>query len=302
MTTPDPTSFGLGKGISNPANDPAADRLGATHPSYSHPYTEPNPRAVPGVTVGFSAQATRSTVVKLPFMELPLVAFTLAVITGALNAFTLMQTGTFATVQAGNILFGVIALMTGQWQQALTYLLVMVAFGLGVFLSAALFSSKARRSVWMSWLLVALGVGTAFFGILVIVGLTNYIGWIILGISFLAGVMSNAYRTDSNMLFGALAVTFLFQMTFNFLARATFRREGLDGVANVKWAGTFFSVLLGFILGAFGGVGFLVLFGAKGVGAAGGLAGGWLLVIVAILFLMLAGFSKQTRHEGESIE
>lgn len=301
VTTPDPTSLGLGKAITNPANDPAADARGATHPSYGRSYTSHERRAVPGLTVGFSAQATQSTVVKLPFMELPLVGFTLAVITGLLNAFTLVYAGAFATVQAGNILLGGLAMVNGDWSAVLDYAIVMLSFGVGAFVGAVIISSsRTQKTMWMTWLLAALGVLIALLAVAVFAGFQDFM-WITSGIALVAGITSNAYRKDSNMLFGALAVTFLIQMTASFLARAAFGRKGLHGVPNIKWAGVFFAVLLGFVLGALGGMGILVLAGANGVGGGAATAGAWVLLVVAVLYFVLAAYSKQTTHEGESV-
>lgn len=301
MSTPDPTSFAAGRAIVNPENDPQTLTAGATYPSYTHPITQSEPKTVPGLTIGFSAQATQSTILKLPFVEVPLVAFTLAVITGILNAFTLIYQGTFATVQAGNILIGGLAAMIGDWSSALTYLLVILLFALGAFFSAIFISAeRAKNSKWMTAMLIVLGVLTAIVGVSVLVGFNDF-RLVVIALAFIAGIMSNAYRTDNNMLFGALAVTFLIQMTASFLARALFRREGLGNMSNIKWSGVFASVLLGFVVGALGGTAILVMFGARGLAMGAGSSGGWVLVIAAALFFVLAAFSKRTVHEGESV-
>ena len=58
------------------------------------------------------------------------------------------------------------------------------------------------------------------------------------------------------MLYGNVAVTFVVQMAFNFLAQSIFKKEGINGEPNVVWAGTFFLILLGFAGG--GALGFFV--------------------------------------------
>src|SRR5690606_35217344 len=75
-------------------------------------------------------------------------------------------------------------------------------------------------------------------------------------ISFVAGMQGNAFHKNHGMLYGAVAVTFVVQMAFNFLIQGLFKRQGLDGEPNLMWSGIFFLVLLGFAAG--GGIGFLV--------------------------------------------
>lgn len=108
------------------------------------------------------------------------------------------------------------------------------------------------------------------------------------------------------MLFGAVAVTFVVQMAFNFLAQSLFRRKGINGVSNLKWSGIFFSVLLGFALGAMVGAGLIVALGTDPAGFMGQTgaahldpAGGWALMAPALLFFTLAGLSKKTVEEGD---
>ena len=65
-----------------------------------------------------------------------------------------------------------------------------------------------------------------------------------------------AFHKSNGMLYGNVAVTFVVQMAFNFLVQAAFNRTGIDGEPNLKWAGIFFFILIGFAAG--GATGFLV--------------------------------------------
>ena len=47
-----------------------------------------------------------------------------------------------------------------------------------------------------------------------------------------------------------MAVTFGVQMAFNFLVQAAFNRTGINGEPNLKWAGIFFFILIGFLVDA----------------------------------------------------
>ncbi len=66
--------------------------------------------------------------------------------------------------------------------------------------------------------------------------------------------MGNAFHKNHGMLYGAVAVTFVVQMAFNFLVQSAFSNSGVNGEPNLFWSGLFFFVLLGFAGG--GAVGF----------------------------------------------
>jgi uncharacterized membrane protein YoaK (UPF0700 family) len=56
-----------------------------------------------------------SQVTRFPLMERPVVGVLLSLIAGLLNAWSLTTTGTFATVQSGNIVTAGYRLAEGDW-------------------------------------------------------------------------------------------------------------------------------------------------------------------------------------------
>lgn len=67
-------------------------------------------------------------------------------------------------------------------------------------------------------------------------------------------MQGNAFHKDHGMLYGNVAVTFVVQMAFNFMAQSFFKKNGINGESNLMWAGIFFFVLFGFASG--GALGF----------------------------------------------
>lgn len=211
--------------------------------------------------------------IRYPLMELPLVGFLLAFIAGSLNAWTLANASTFATVQSGNVVSVGYWLSQGDWSKLWFPALSVVAFGLGSALCGVLMTSFLRRGKIMTVpVLVAEAIILVILGILAWVLVNDPIvagkaldltvtqsataHWIAIGVSFVAGAQGNAFHKNHGMLYGNVAVTFVVQMAFNFLVQSAFKKEGIMGTPNIKWSGIFFLTLLGFSGGA--GIGFLM--------------------------------------------
>lgn len=309
MTSPDPANMHIGRAIANPANHPAASTTGPTFPSADLPAGSGEPRTVPGLSIGFAAVPTRSTVVKLPFMELPLVGFVLAIISGLLSAFTFAAGLFFATVQAANLLLIAFGVAAWNWDSVAWPLMSLALFAVGAFVGGALMSKseesdRHRRTPT----LVALGLTVLVLAILVIAGVAG--SWdsglavVGLALSAVAGAMGTVFQQRHNMLFGAMAITSMVQLGFNFLARGAFKARKLGGVANAAWARIFLGVVGGFLLGSLAGAAILFWVGS---GASSGLGvsplgGGLVLLIVAALFFTLAAFSKRNGPDAVPLE
>ncbi|MBS1028900.1 hypothetical protein JK196_11970 [Gluconobacter albidus] len=80
------------------------------------------------------------------------------------------------------------------------------------------------------------------------------LAFLAVAVSFVAGMQGNAFHKDHGMLYGNVAVTFVVQMAFNFMAQSFFKKNGINGESNLMWAGIFFFVLFGFASG--GALGF----------------------------------------------
>ncbi|HMN85987.1 MAG TPA: YoaK family protein [Bauldia sp.] len=191
-----------------------------------------------------------------PLMEKPAVGVLLAFVAGLTNAWTLAHAGTFSTVQSGNIVQIGYRLAEQDWPAFRFALWSVVAFGLGSGACGIAMAVLADRGRAFARPVLAFEVVA-----LAALALTARAGWIdvhhvALGVSFVAGAQGNAFHKTRGMLYGNVAVTFVVQMAFNFLARSLFRRDGVNGEPNLMWAGIFLAVLAGFAAG--GCVGFVV--------------------------------------------
>lgn len=199
--------------------------------------------------------------------------FVLAFMAGTMNAWSLANASTFSTVQSGNVVSLGYFLAQGNWGKVAFPLGAVVAFGLGSAVSGGLMTMRRRQGrAYTDSVLCAQAVLLVVLGILAITLVAESRGTgevldfsvdhsaaahrVAIGISFVAGAQGNAFHKDRGMLYGNVAVTFVVQMAFNFSVQSLFQKEGVNGEPNIKWAGIFFFVLLGFAGG--GAVGFLV--------------------------------------------
>ncbi|PZQ49353.1 MAG: hypothetical protein DI556_10780 [Rhodovulum sulfidophilum] len=194
--------------------------------------------------------------IRFPLMGERSVGFLLAIMAGLLNAWTLAHAQTFATVQSGNVIQSGYRLVEGDWPAFVFAFGSVIAFGLGSAFAGVIMTSALRRGksytpiiLWLEFLAIA-GFAVASRMNLVDPHVVAY------AVSFVAGAQGNSFHKDHGMLYGNVAVTFVVQMAFNFLVQAMFKKEGINGEPNLMWAGTFFSVLLGFAGG--GAIGFFV--------------------------------------------
>lgn len=194
--------------------------------------------------------------IRFPLMEDRSIGFLLAFVAGLMNAWTLYHAQTFATVQSGNVIQSGYRLVQGDWPAFVFAFGSVIAFGLGSAVCGVLMTSRLRHGkvftpvvLWFECIaLLALGVASRL-------GLVDP-HVVAYAVSFVAGAQGNAFHKDHGMLYGNVAVTFVVQMAFNFLAQSLFKKEGINGEPNLVWAGIFLSILLGFAAG--GAIGFLV--------------------------------------------
>jgi uncharacterized membrane protein YoaK (UPF0700 family) len=193
---------------------------------------------------------------RFPLMEKPAIGVLLAFLAGLTNAWTLAHAGTFSTVQSGNIVQLGYRLAENDWPAFWFAFWSVIAFGLGSAACGIVMTSLHRRGRTYTHAVLFFE-----FAALVALALTARIGLIdahivAWGVAFVAGAQGNAFHKTRGMLYGNVAVTFVVQMAFNFVAQSLFRRDGINGEPNLVWAGIFFAVLFGF---GFGGlIGFLV--------------------------------------------
>ncbi|MBS1066748.1 YoaK family protein [Gluconobacter kondonii] len=223
-----------------------------------------------------------------PLMENKKIGFILAFCAGLMNAWTFFHAQTFATVQSGNVIQVGYRLVEGNWTAFWFALSSVVAFGLGsalcgVLMSTLLKEGRAFSSVvlWSECILLFIITVLAFCS-------TISVNFLAVAISFVAGMQGNAFHKDHGMLYGNVAVTFVVQMAFNFLAQSFFKKNGINGDSNLMWSGIFFFVLFGFACG--GALGF---FCDKNIGDN-------MSLIIAIFSLMIiAIFSRKNKSDSD---
>ncbi|MCF3934811.1 DUF1275 domain-containing protein [Acuticoccus sp. M5D2P5] len=227
--------------------------------------------------------------VRYPLMENPRVGFLLAFVAGLLNAWTLANASTFATVQSGNVIQSGYRLIQGDWTAFWFSFISVICFGLGSAACGALMTSLLRRGhvftpvVLIFECLALLGLGIASRMGVVDAHLVAY------AVSFVAGAQGNAFHKDHGMLYGNVAVTFVVQMAFNFLVQSFFKKEGINGEPNLMWAGLFFLILLGFAAG--GGIGFYI--------DAYLIAHASLFIAAAIVFILALDAFERTKRDPD---
>lgn len=219
---------------------------------------------------GSQAIQAHPETIRYPLMEQPFVGFLLAFMAGSMNAWTLANASTFATVQSGNVVSMGYWVIQGSWDKFWLAAVAVLAFGLGSAFAGVLMTAflKSGRT-FTTGILIAITVLLVALGFLALTTVDgNAAGidlsaqhsaaahWIAFGISFVAGAMGNAFHKNHGMLYGAVAVTFVVQMAFNFLMQAAFSKKGINGEPNLFWSGVFFLTLLGFAGG--GAIGFWV--------------------------------------------
>lgn len=231
---------------------------------------------------------------RFPLMELTSVGFLLALAAGSMNAWSLANAATFSTVQSGNIISVGYWLIQGDIAKLIFPLAAILAFGLGSAACGVLMTAFQRSGraytpgVLLAGTVLLVLLGTLAFifvgdgdgraaGIDLTADHSAVASFIALGISFVAGAQGNAFHKNRGMLYGNVAVTFVVQMAFNFLVQAAFKKEGINGQANLAWSGVFFLILLGFSGGA-----------AVGFAADHFIANGASIFVPALILLALA--------------
>ncbi|MWB97840.1 DUF1275 family protein [Agromyces seonyuensis] len=186
-------------------------------------------------------------------MERPTTAALLAVLSGLLDAWSLTQVQSFATVQSGNIVTAGYRLAAGQWPQFAAAIMSIVAFAAGAFLCALAVALLERRG--RNYSRVVLGVEAVSLSALAVLAALHAVEpiWIACGLGFLAGAQGNAFHRDRGMLYGNVAVTFVLQAAFSYFARALAVRRYDDGEEHLRPGLVYGGVILAFAGGAAAG-------------------------------------------------
>lgn len=240
--------------------------------------TASKPRGLPQGTslVKVTNQSMHAS--SFPLMEMPGIAFLLAVSAGMLNAWTFAHAKTFATVQSGNVIQVGYQLVAGEWEKFFFALGAVLAFGLGSFFAGAFIAVALRKHTRYSPAIQFTLIGLLVVALVLIVTdamRPEYITWVI---SFAAGMQGNGFHKIKGMLYGNVAVTLVVQLAFNYLMQSFFSKKAPDGSSNLYNSGLYFLVLLGFAGGGAAGFGLDVLW--NGLSIVGAIA------ITAVLAVM----------------
>jgi uncharacterized membrane protein YoaK (UPF0700 family) len=224
---------------------------------------------------------------RFPLMEKPLIGFLLAFVAGSMDAFTFFSAKTFATVQSGNVVLSGYWLIQGAFEKFVFPIVSVLLFGFGSMFAGVIMTSRLSQGKLYTTRILLIEAA-----ILAVAGASFLAGhldprYIAFAVSFVGGMQGNAFHKSHGMLYGNVAVTFVVQMAFNFLAQSFFKKTGINGEPNLQWSGLFFLVLLGFSGGA--GIGALLV---KQFGVAE------LLLPAAILIgIAIASMRSKKEHE-----
>lgn len=166
----------------------------------------------------------------------------LAVSAGLMDAYSFLCRGkVFANAQTGNILLASVHLTSGEFAEALTYLLPIAAFVLGIALASAL-HRRFPGSVWVRpvLLLEALGLACTAFCPQAYNAAANAT------ISFICGIQLESFQRTSGCAAATTMCVGNLRLATHFLMEYLYARRRDD----LRKAGVYLTIIGGFILGA----------------------------------------------------
>lgn len=189
--------------------------------------------------------------VKEPLVELPIVAFFLAIAAGAMDGYCYFTTKTFATFQSGNIILSGYTIAINDLSK-----LIPTLYSIGFFALGAMFLAFVRDTL-LSKNKIYSFFALTFEIILLLILSTNslhelftpmYIAFIL---SFIAGFQGNAFHFINKMLYGNIAVTLNVQLAASYLGEALMKINRSERSLLFKKSFDYFIILIGFAFGAF---------------------------------------------------
>ncbi|WP_288227667.1 YoaK family protein [uncultured Enterococcus sp.] len=219
-----------------------------------------------------------------PVLELPWIAFLLAIAAGSMDGYTYFIGKSFSTVQSGNIILLGQTIAKGDQDHFKTVIFTILCFGLGAMVTAIIEKAgNKKKKIWAVEILLI----EAF--IIVILGCAPVnkslsIRALCMTISFLTGMQGNAFHKIDGMLYGNIAVTLNVQLAFNYLV------QGITGVKDGwKNCWLYLAVLLGFAGGGLIGTILTSNYGEKSL---------W---FTALVLIGIACYSKIIKVEDKVI-
>lgn len=189
---------------------------------------------------------------KIPFMQLPTIAFLLAITSGMLDGYAFFTTKSFATFQSGNIIMLGYEFAKHGLAAIIPYIITIFAFGAGAMLLAWLrYKYNTNEKTWtftllsLEIMLILLLVAYIYFYKVEASGF--HAVW---ALSFIAGMQGNAFHKINGMLYGNIAVTLNVQLGFSSLAESI-AFKGQERRDALYKSYCYFLTLFGFAGGAF---------------------------------------------------
>lgn len=189
---------------------------------------------------------------KVPFMQLPTIAFLLAIASGMLDGYAFFTTKSFATFQSGNIIMLGYEFAKNGMAAVVPYIISILSFGAGAMLLALIrYRYNSDEKTWTFTLLSLEIILLLLLIIYIFLFNTQSNGFhAVWMLSFIAGMQGNAFHKINGMLYGNIAVTLNVQLGFSSLAESI-AFTGQERKSALYKSYCYFLTLFGFAGGAF---------------------------------------------------
>ncbi len=193
----------------------------------------------------------KSLIVSMPLIELPIVAFFLAIAAGAMDGYAYFTTKTFATFQSGNIILSGYSIAADEMYKLLPAIISIASFALGSMVLA--FMRDTIKSKNKLWTFTALSFEIIVLLVLVANSFHQLISDYHLAyiLAFVAGFQGNAFHYINKMLYGNIAVTLNVQLAASYFAESIMKINSDKKKQLLKNCFDYFFILIGFAFGAF---------------------------------------------------
>lgn len=193
----------------------------------------------------------KSIIVNMPLIELPIVAFFLAIAAGAMDGYAYFTTKTFATFQSGNIILSGYSIAADEMHKLLPAIISIGSFALGSMVLA--FMRDTIKSKDKLWTFTALSFEIVILLVLASNSFHQFFSdyYLAYSLAFVAGFQGNAFHYINKMLYGNIAVTLNVQLAASYFAESIMKINSDKKKQLLKNCFDYFVILIGFASGAF---------------------------------------------------
>lgn len=173
----------------------------------------------------------------------------LAIVGGFLDAYTYIgRGGVLANAQTGNIVFLGISISNGEWEKSFTYILPIIAFVIGVFVSEMI-KNNSSRFFMLEWVQVVL-ILEMF--ILFLIGLlprtiSNHV--VTVTISFVASLQTSAFRKLVDAPYATVMCTGNLRVASQAAYTAVTKKDRKSAIRAIRFLVIILSFFIGVMLG-----------------------------------------------------